>query len=282
MKGLKKEEKNGYLPIFTDRFFFFLFYLPQVVFVKVENVQAECQKTSDGELPYIWGRYEIWIGLQKKERKNDNYQLRVFTRNFLFLINPSTGYGKGYPEIKELQCETKHEIQVNRLWKLPFSGKTFFIPWKIAVKVQLLFRESQKEKFCSTFLPENEENNEQNEHKHIIEFFEEELFAGFTLAEAHKAQEEEKNRPDLTIFGEDDAQDIEIVEVLDVEEEEDKEKEKDLPEVREDLADLIALDGRSKKTSQKLLNSHICPPKRKKRYLFYDIVLRQWESEKNK
>lgn len=141
MKELKKEEREHFLSSFDDQFSFSLFFFPQPLFVQVEHLQAICEKTLDGTFTYIRGQYEVWLGFRPR-KSSSKCCLKVFPRKFCYISD----HLAADPEKKLLDCASKVQINFSRLGKYNLADKLFFIPWKITIKVKIIYK---------GFLPEN-------------------------------------------------------------------------------------------------------------------------------
>lgn len=143
MEELKKEERERFLPSFVDQFSFNSFLYPQLLFVHVEQVQAIYEKTPEGTT-YIRGRYEVWLGLHSPKRPG-KCCLKVFPRRFCYLVENPAGQ---YPGDTPLDCESNVEADFSRFLKLNLNliDKLSFIPWKINVKVKIIYNGFQYKK----------------------------------------------------------------------------------------------------------------------------------------
>mgnify|MGYP000875230828 CR=1 FL=1 len=259
MEEVKKEERERFLPSFVDHFSFNSFLYPQLLFAHVEQLQVIYAQTPDGII-YIRGGYKVWLGLHSPKSPG-KCCLRVFPRRFCYLVeNPAGQYPGGDTP---LDCESEVEINFSRLWGLNFAAKIPFIPWKINVKVKIIYNGFQYKKIQVPSVGQT------------IATFPEES-PGREAAETDAPAEESEGKRD----------ELETAKGTRVFEGEDQLKSGYKKEKTDNLwekEDLIALEQESKAASPLKKRSQDCySQKGTKRYRYYDLIFQQLEGQKEK
>lgn len=256
MEELKKEERELFLPSFVDHFSFNSFLYPQLLFVHVEQVQAIYDKTPDGTI-YIRGRYEVWLGLSSPKGPG-KCCLKVFPRRFCYLVENPAGQ---YPGDTPLDCESEVEIDFSRFFNINLIDKLSFIPWKINVKVKIIYNGFQYKKIqvpsvgqtMTDFLKESPDLDT--------------VKTGAPEEKDEKKDEKETGKETPVYEGENQLKDSK------------KEKTDQLLEKE----DLIALEQESKTASPSKKCAMGCYSQKKtKRYRYYDLIFQQLEGKTDK